>query len=463
MNSSIKPVWLHQICLWGGTIIAVTLQSLATPALNAPKSEIIILEDNPKAVIDEMWQIVNNEFVDKGFNQVEWEEKRQELLSCDYTNHKQAYKAIQKALKWLGDPYTRFLTPDDFATLTSQTSGELSGVGVRLTFDKRTSQLYVVEAVKSSPAARAGIKKGDRIIRINGKPTALMTLEQARDAIQGELGTDVSLQLSRNDNKKVFQVTLTRAQIEIASVSYNLKQEAQLRIGYIRLDEFSSHAAEQMRNAIQYLGQKEVSGYILDLRGNPGGLLFASIDIARLWLKKGEIVMTVDRLGGDRHFLANGTSLTDLPLVVLVDEGSASASEILAGALKENGRAIVVGTTTYGKGTVQSVHSLSDGSGLAVTIARYYPPSGEDINQKGINPDIYLDLSMEKQIQLRNDPTLMGTHADPQYKGAIRVLKKNAPPVYLPTISEPVGLRWKNLHKVVENKNLGKKSNEPTR
>ena len=462
MNSPIKPVWLHKICLLGGTIAAVTLHSLATPALNAPKSEIIILEDNPKVVIDEMWQIVNNEFVDKEFNQVEWEEKRQELLSRDYANHKQAYKAIQKALKRLGDPYTRFLTPNNFATLTSQTSGELSGVGVRLTFDKRTSQLYVVEAVRSSPAARAGIKRGDRIIRINGKPTALMTLEQARNEIQGELGTDVSLQLSRK-NKEVFQVTLTRSQIEIASVSYNLKQEAQLRIGYIRLDEFSSHAAEQMRNAIQDLGEKEVSGYVLDLRGNPGGLLFASIDIARLWLKKGEIVMTVDRRGGDRHFSANGTSLTDLPLVVLVDEGSASASEILTGALKENGRATVVGTTTYGKGTVQSVHSLSDGSGLAVTIARYYPPSGKDINQKGINPDIYLDLSMEQQIQLRNNPTLIGTHADPQYKGAIKVLRKNAPPVSLPKIPKPVGLRWENLQKLVEDKNLRWKKNEPMR
>ncbi|WP_267384455.1 carboxyl-terminal processing protease CtpB [Cyanobacterium sp. uoEpiScrs1] len=451
MNSPIKPVWIHQICLWGGMIAAVTSQSLTTPAFSSPESSITILEDNPKVIVDEMWQIVNNEFVDKEFNRVEWKEKRQELLVQNYANREQAYKAIQKALKWLGDPYTRFLNPNHFATLTSQTSGELSGVGIRLTLDRRTSQLYVVETVRSSPAAKAGIKEGDRLIRINGKPTALMTLEQARDAVTGEIGTDISLQLSRK-NKGIFQVTLTRAQIEIAAVSYNLKQEAQLRIGYIRLDEFSSRAAEQMRNAIQDLSEKEVSGYILDLRGNPGGLLLASIDIARLWLKTGEIVMTVDRRGGDRHFLANGTSLTDLPLVVLVNKGSASASEILAGALKENGRATVVGTSTYGKGTVQSVHSLSDGSGLAVTIARYYPPSGEDINQRGINPDVYLDLSMEKHIQLKNDPSLMGTHADPQYKVAINVLRKNVLPISLPKISKPVSLRWENLHEVVKDK-----------
>ncbi|MGP0129553.1 MAG: carboxyl-terminal processing protease CtpB [cyanobacterium endosymbiont of Rhopalodia musculus] len=452
MNSPIKPVRLHQICLWGGIVAAVTLQSLATPALSSPKSEITILEDNPKVVIDEMWQIVNNEFVDKEFNRVKWKEKRQELLSRNYANHKQAYKAIQKALKWLGDPYTRFLTPDNFATLTSQTSGEWSGVGVRLTFDKRTSQLYVVEAVRSSPAAKAGIKRGDRINRINGQPTSLMTLEQAIDAVKGELGTDVILELSRGE-KEVFVVTLTRSQIEIASVTYNLKQERKLRLGYIRLDEFSSHAAEQMTSAIKDLRNKEVSAYILDLRGNPGGLLLASVDIARLWLKKGEIVMTVDRRGGDRHFSANGTSLTDLPLVVLVDNGSASASEILAGALKENQRATVVGTTTYGKGTVQSVHSLSDGSGLAVTIARYYPPSGKDINQKGIKPDIYIEISEEEHTQLRDDPSLVGTHADPHYRKAVELLGGHAPSVSLPKIPRPVSLRWETLHEVVKDKN----------
>ncbi len=452
MNSSIKSIWFEQLCIWGGAIAAVTLQSMITPVLSSPKSEIDVLENNPKAVIDEMWQIVNNEFVDYDFDRADWLEKRQELLSQDYANHKQAYKAIQKTLKDLGDPYTRFLTPDDFATLTSQTSGELSGVGVRLTLDKRTSQLYVVEAVRSSPAAKAGLKRGDRIIRINGKPTALMSLEQARDEIKGELGTQVSLQLSRKD-KGVFQVTLTRAQIEIASVDYTLKQEDKLRVGYIRLDEFSSHAAEQMRKAIQDLGEQKVSGYVLDLRGNPGGLLFASVDIARLWLKKGEIVKTIDRRGGDRHFSANGTALTDLPLVILVNERSASASEILAGALKEHGRATVVGTNTYGKGTVQSVHSLSDGSGLAVTIARYYPPSGTDINHKGINPDVYLDLSMEQQIQLRNDPNLMGTHADPQYERAINVLKSHASPIKVPNTPEPVGLRWENLREAVQDEN----------
>ena len=326
MNNIIKYLCRHHSLFLGGTLAAIFLHTLALPVNSAPEPE--VLENNPKAIVDEIWQIVNNEFVNPDFNRVNWQEKRRELLSQDYDSPKQAYKAIREALEDLSDPYTRFLPPNEFSVLTSQTVGEVSGIGVRLAIDKRTSEIYIVEAVKNSPAINAGLKRGDRLIRINGKPTALMSIEQAKEALAGELGTEVSLQLSRR-NKGVFQVTLERAQIEIPAVTYNLQEDGSHRIGYIKLDEFSSHATEQMKLAIEDLGQQEVSGYVLDLRGNPGGLLFASVDIARLWLKKGEIVSTVDRRGGDRHFLANGTSLTDLPLVILVNEWSASASEIL--------------------------------------------------------------------------------------------------------------------------------------
>ena len=409
--------------------------SVTTAAKSKPKTEVLqptILENSPTAIVDEVWQLVNNEFVDKTFNRTDWLAKRQELLGRPYQNRQQAYKAISQALKQLGDPYTRFLNPDDFTQLTSQTSGEMSGVGLRLALDQKTKDLMVLDTLKNSPAKKAGIQAGDRLVKINGKPTALMTLEQASKEIQGEVGTEVSLQLMR-PNQGVLNFTIKRAQIELDAVTYRVKQEGNVKIGYIRLDEFSSHAAEQMKVAIEDLSQKNIKGYVLDLRGNPGGLLFASVDIARMWLKKGEIVSTIDRKGGDRHFVANGTEITNLPLVILVNQGSASASEILTGALKENGRATIVGTNTYGKGTVQSVHSLSDGSGLAVTIARYYPPSGTDINHKGINPDIYLDLSLDEQLRLRNDPTLLGTEADPQYNKAISILQ-----YYGTSLSQPI-------------------------
>jgi carboxyl-terminal processing protease len=417
---------LRKVLLCTSALTCLTLTNLVSPTLsaeNTPES----LEDNPKATIDQVWQLVNNEFVDRSFHQVDWQRKRDELLKREYANRGQAYKAIREAIKELGDPYTRFLDPEEFSALTIQTSGELSGVGIRLSFDKRTQDLTIVDVLKQSPAMTGGIKSGDRLIRINGKPTALMNLEQASEALKGEIGTEVNLQLSRPD-KGVFEVTLTRAHIEIPSVTYTLKQEGKMRIGYIKLDEFSSHAAEQMKLAIKELDQAKVSGYVLDLRGNPGGLLFSSVDIARMWMKQGKIVSTVDRRGGDRQFSANNTAITDLPLVVLVDKGSASASEILAGALKENGRATLVGTDTYGKSTVQSVHSLEDGSGLAVTIARYYPPSGKNLSMEGgVKPNISVPLSTEQQLQFRNDPSLLGTQIDPQYRQAITLLNQQNP------------------------------------
>lgn len=437
MKHFVSLSWFRQSCLLGGALAAVTLGSLvsAQPSVSTKPT----LEDSPKSVVDEMWQIVNNEFVDKEFNHTDWLKKREELLDRNYTSRAQAYKAIRQALKELGDPYTRFLAPEDFAVLTSQTSGEMSGVGLQLAIDKRTSQLVVVDTVKNSPAKGADLKQGDRIVRIDGKPTALMNLEQATDAIQGEVGTEVSLQVLRT-GKGIFTVTLKRSQIEIPSVTYDVKQEDQLKVGYIRLDEFSSHAAEQMKQAIEQLGKQQVAGYVLDLRGNPGGLLFSSVDIARMWMQKGSIVSTIDRQGGDRKFYANGTAITNLPLVILVNEGSASASEILTGALKENGRATVVGTKTYGKGTVQSVHSLTDGSGLAVTIARYYPPSGQDINHKGISPDVYLDLSEEQQNRLKSDPDAIASNFDPQYKRAVSVLKAHRLDAVRPE-PKPVGIK----------------------
>ena len=399
--------------------------AIATSALVASTGSSVTaaLEDSPKTLVDEVWQIVNSEFVDRQFNQVDWLEERQQLLSRDYADSESAYKAIRKSLKSLGDPYTRFLDPKQFDELTSQTSGELSGIGIRLSIDEQSKQLTVVEPLSNSPADKAGIQPGDTITAIDNKPTSLMSLEQASAQIQGEIGTEINLKISRSDVPQEFEVTLIREQIELPSVDYSISETNSSRVGYIKLDEFSSHAAEQMEKAIADLNEQDVTGFVLDLRGNPGGLLFSSVEIARMWLKEGAIVSTIDRKGGNQKFSANGKALTDLPLVILVDRYSASASEILAGALKENGRAKVVGTRTYGKGTVQSVHPLSDGSGIAVTIAQYYPPSGQDINYKGIAPDINVDLTAEQQMTFNVNPSLWGTEADPQYARAVQILE----------------------------------------
>lgn len=417
-NSKYFP-WLKGV-LFTGAIATTAALSLLVP--NGGRTVLAALQDSPKSIVDEAWQIVNREYVDNSFNNVDWQATRQQLLSKNYTSKEQAYEAIRKALEPLSDPYTRFLDPEQFQALTSQTAGELSGVGIRMEVDDQTKVLKVVEPIENSPAFKADIKAGDKILAIDGQPTQGMKIEEASAMIRGDVGTSVSLQLSR-EGKGVFDVKLTRAQIELPSVHSSLKQEGQIKVGYISLNEFSSHASEQMQRAILNLNEQNVDAYVLDLRGNPGGLLHASVEIARMWIENGEIVHTVDRKGGTQEFKANNSALTQLPMAVLVDGNSASASEILAGALKDSKRAVVVGSKTFGKAVVQSVHSLSDGSGLAVTISRYYPPSGIDINHKGIMPDVTLDLTTTQQQRLQTEPSLIGSNEDPQYKRAITVLE----------------------------------------
>jgi carboxyl-terminal processing protease len=322
------------------------------------------------------------------------------------------------------------MDPQQFETLTNQTSGEVSGIGIRMELNETTKRLTVLEAIENSPALKAGIKAGDEILAIDGKPTQQMKVDDASKLIRGKEGTAITLRLGRSGNN--IDLKLTRAKIEVPTVSYNLKQEGNRRVGYIRLREFSAHASEQMARAIRNLNGQKVDSYVLDLRGNPGGLLQASVEIARMWLDDGGIVRTVNRQGFNEDMKANRTALTKLPLAVLVDGNSASASEILTGALKDNKRAVVVGSQTFGKALVQSVHELPDGSGLAVTIAHYYTPRGTDINHKGITPDIKLELSEAQERQLASNPQLIGTQNDPQYARAIAVLSNNTfarPPI----------------------------------
>jgi len=403
-----------------GVIATTASVTLFAPVLS--QSVRAALQDSPKAVLDEAWQIVNRDFVDPKFNKVDWEATRQELLSPNYSSRQEAYQALRKALEKLNDPYTRFMDPKQYEALTSQTSGELMGVGMKLEQDEKNQTIIVVEPMEGAPAIKAGVQAGDQILAIDGKSTKGMTVADAAQLIRGNEGTKVTLKINR-PGKNQFDLTLTRARIEVPAVRYSLKKEGKTLVGYIRLQEFSAHAGEQMQKAIQKLNEDKVNAFVLDLRGNPGGLLRVSVDIARMWMDTGAIVRTVDRQGGSEEMRNNRTAITDKPLAVLVDDNSASASEILAGALKDNKRATVMGTQTFGKALVQSVHSLSDGSGLAVTIAHYYTPSGTDISHKGVTPDIKLELSEEQKLQLANKPALVATQNDPFYARAIAVLQ----------------------------------------
>ncbi|PPS42339.1 carboxyl-terminal processing protease CtpB [Chroococcidiopsis sp. TS-821] len=420
MQQYTKRFSLLHFALFSGAI-ATTLTAPLLPV----RSVRAALQDSPKALVDEVWQLVNREYVDSTFNKVNWQLSRQNLLSKNYTSKEQAYNAIRQELEKLGDPYTRFLDPQQFAALTDQTAGELSGVGIRMEVNEQTKRLTVVEAIENSPALKAGIQSGDEILAIDGKPTQGLDVQEASNMIRGKAGTPVNLRIGRSGQQNL-DIRITRAKIEVPTVRYSVKQEGKHRVGYISLREFNAHAPEQMQRAIYDLNRQKVDSYVLDLRGNPGGLLQASIEIARMWLDTGDIVRTVDRRGRSEKIAANRTALVKQPVAVLVDGNSASASEILAGALKDNNRAVVVGSQTFGKALVQSVHSLSDGSGLAITIAHYYTPKGTDISHKGITPDVKIDLTEAQVRQLASNPNLVGTQNDPQYARAIAVLGTNS-------------------------------------
>ncbi|NET52267.1 MAG: PDZ domain-containing protein, partial [Merismopedia sp. SIO2A8] len=373
---------------------------------------------------DEVWQIIDREYVDATFNQVDWEAIRTDYVkNRSYNSKKDAYKAIREMLETLEDPYTRFMDPQEFKNMQIDTSGELTGVGIQIALDEETKKLMVISPIEDTPAFEAGILAKDIITEIDGQSTEGMDVNDAVLLIRGKPGTKVTLTIERGNQKVDY--TITRARIEIHPVRYSYRPEPEGDIGYIRLNQFSAIAAQEMREAIKDLEKKQVKGYILDIRSNPGGLLYSSIEIAGMLLNEGTIVSTVNRQGKSKSEAANNRPLTDKPLVVLVDGGSASASEILSGALQDNQRAILVGTQTFGKGLVQSVKGLhSDESGLAVTIAKYLTPSGRDINKAGIAPDVVVELTESQRKELQRDRTQVGTKADPQYVKAFQVLKQ---------------------------------------
>jgi len=247
-----------------------------------------------------------------------------------------------------------------------------------------------------------------------------MGVDKAVTLIRGPVNTGVKLIVLRGKQELEFQ--LKREKIEIHPVKYSYQNSPAGGVGYIRLVQFSANATNDMRKAIKDLESKQVTGYILDLRSNPGGLLYASVEIARMWLNDGKIVSTKNREGVTDLEGANRKALTNKPMVVLVDGGSASASEILSGALQDNKRATLVGTKTFGKGLVQSVRPLGDGSGMAVTIAKYYTPNGRDINKHGIDPDVKVQLTDAQREALSKDRDKIGTKDDPQYAKALEIL-----------------------------------------
>ena len=381
-------------------------------------AEATVLNNSYKEVIDHVWQIVYRDFLDSNgkFQKSNWINLRKEVLSKTYSDSNEAYDAIRDMLSNLDDSYTRFLEPKEFNQMRIDTSGELTGVGIQIVKDKESDDLIIISPIEGTPAFDAGIKARDKILSIDDISTEGMNIEEAVKLIRGQRGTKVKLEILRG-SKSFFKI-LSREKIEIKSVSSKVNQTKNgLSIGYVRIKQFNANASKETRDAIKDLETKKVAGYVLDLRSNPGGLLESSIDISRHFINKGVIVSTVSKDGLKETKKGNGQALTKKPLVVLVNEGSASASEIVSGAIKDNKRGKLVGKKTFGKGLVQSMRTLVDGSGLTVTVAKYLTPNGTDINKSGIIPDIEVRMNINPILQRE-----IGTRKDKQYRAGEKEL-----------------------------------------
>jgi len=381
-------------------------------------AEATVLNNSYKEVIDHVWQIVYRDFLDSSgkFQKSNWINLRKEVLSKTYSDSNEAYDAIRDMLSNLDDSYTRFLEPKEFNQMRIDTSGELTGVGIQKVKDKESDDLIIISPIEGTPAFDAGIKARDKILSIDDISTEGMNIEEAVKLIRGQRGTKVKLEILRG-SKSFFKI-LSREKIEIKSVTSKVNQTKNgLSIGYVRIKQFNANASKETRDAIKDLETKKVAGYVLDLRSNPGGLLESSIDISRHFINRGVIVSTVSKDGLKETKKGNGQALTKKPLVVLVNEGSASASEIVSGAIKDNKRGKLVGKKTFGKGLVQSMRTLVDGSGLTVTVAKYLTPNGTDINKSGIIPDIEVKMNINPILQRE-----IGTRKDKQYRAGEKEL-----------------------------------------
>lgn len=287
----------------------------------------------------------------------------------------------------LGDPYSQYLTNDEMKKLSETTTGKFQGIGVIISPDE-DGTVTVVSPIKGSPADRAGVESGDKILKINGKDFSAEKIDEASKEMRGERGTAVKILLLKKENLKTEEVEIKREEIKIDSVIKNKIGD----IGYIGITMFDEETGKDFVKALKELTREGVKGIILDMRGNPGGIVDAAVEIGEAILPKSTFVTLKDNKGEVVQDYKLDDSYNDIKMVVLVNEGSASASEILSGAIRDLDRAKIIGKKTYGKGVVQNVMELPDGDGLKLTTSEYFTPSGKSINKKGIEPDIEVDL-----------------------------------------------------------------------
>jgi carboxyl-terminal processing protease len=355
------------LALMGGCLFGSTPTTTTTSA--SPES---------REAIGEAWDIIFDSYVD--------------LSVIDSANLSQA--AIEGMLEELNDPYSSYLDAETYIMAQHVLEGTFDGIGAYVTV--KDEQITIVQPIAGSPAEKAGIKAGDIILEIDGESVKDMSLVEAAIKIRGPKGTTVRLSILHEGETTPIEIEIIRATLEIPSIYYEMKG----KIAYINITDFSERTPNELAEAMESLTDAEATGIILDLRGNPGGLLEQVVDCASFFLSEGIVVQVRNNQGEiETYYVNEDRPETNLPTVILVDEDSASGSEVLAGALQDHGRATIAGTTTYGKGSVNSLYSLSDGSGLYITIARWLTPDGRLIEGQGIEPDIKLEVTGDEAVQ----------------------------------------------------------------
>lgn len=292
--------------------------------------------------------------------------------------------AIKGMFEGLNDPYSTYMTKEEFDALLEYTKGSFGGIGVYVSAED-DGFITIVSPIEDTPGARAGLKAGDKILKVDGETVSSKDIDKAVSKMKGEPGTKVTITIAREGVQEPFDVHITREEIRIQTVKSEVKEDG---IGYIRITTFDEKTAADFKTNLNALKSKGIKALVIDLRDNPGGLLDQCQEIADELLGKGTIVYTRDRSGNEEYLKSDEERKLGLPMAVLVNGGSASASEILSGAIKDNKAGILVGTKTFGKGLVQQVFPLEDGSGYKLTVSQYFTPSGAYINKKGIQPDI---------------------------------------------------------------------------
>ena len=351
----------------------------------------LALNDAQQLVV-ESWRLVNQGYLDpEQFDRIRWKRLRQKALENTIESSEEAYNAIEAMLLPLDDPYTRLLRPADYEVMKASNEGNLSGVGLQLGHRQDSNATVVIAPLEGSPAAEAGIVSGTEVLAVNGEAVETLGLETTAARLRGAVGTQVVLTLLPPQEEQQQEITLERRNIDLRPVRTRRLRSDTHTLGYIRITQFSEGVPEQVRAAIDELSDKSVEGLVLDLRNNSGGLVSAGLAVADAFLDQQPIVETRNRSGIADPIQAGPEVLYTGPMVTLVNGGTASASEILAGALQDDERSLLLGSNTFGKGLIQTLTNLSDGSGLAVTVAGYVTPSGRDIQGEGITPDRILD------------------------------------------------------------------------